>query len=82
MPKKVSHDFKGRPTVAAMRPVVAGEWLDSPNVPAGTGLYIRKVGVGCWIPARIVIEDSGVYIEAGEESNPQAEPVDGEIVES
>lgn len=33
-------------------------------------VYVRKEGIGCYQTASITIEDSGVYIEAGEESNP------------
>lgn len=69
--KKTEHDFQGKTTVAELREGVRGEWLDSQNVPRGTKVYVRKVGEGCWHTARIVLEDSGVYIEAGEESNPQ-----------
>lgn len=72
MAKKVFHDFGESPTVNKFRGVVGGEWLDSQNVPQGTKIYQRNSKTGeCFHVGGITVEESGVYIEAGAESNPQ-----------
>jgi hypothetical protein len=70
MPKKL-HPFPGKPTTDEFRRAVAGDFLDFPAIPKGTRIYARKNGVGCWHPQEIRVEDSGVYIELGADSNPQ-----------
>jgi len=71
MAKKVFHDFGESPTANKFRTTVGGEWLDSQNIPKGTKIYVRKYGEGCWEISGISVEDSGIYIEAGDETNPQ-----------
>ena len=66
---KILHDFNGGATVNEFRKVMGQEFLD--NLPKGTQIYVRKADEGCWKVATIVVEDSGVYIEAGEETNAQ-----------
>lgn len=65
---KQHHDFRGDATVNEFRDTVRGEWLDNLK---GVKIYVRKPGVGCWKVDGISKEDSGIYVEAGEESNPQ-----------
>ena len=68
---KILHDFNGGATVREFRTVIGQDWLDFPRIPKGTQIFVRKVDEGCWKVATIVVEDSGVFIEAGDESNAQ-----------
>ena len=49
------------------------ERYDKRNLP----FYIRKKDVGCWLVESFSNEDSGFYLNAGEDSNPQ--PNGGEV---
>jgi len=72
---KTNHDFKGEATVAEFRDAVAGNWLDFPNIPKGTKIYIRTP-TGAYHVAGIEEENSGVYLNAGMEANPQEVVID------
>lgn len=45
----------------------------------GLQVYVRDGKGGCWIVDNITVEESGVYILQGEESNPQPKPNGGEV---
>ena len=74
MPKKLEHKFEPHTTVNTFREVVGQEFLDNLK---GVRIYMRKVDIGCWNIKEITVEDSGVFITAGEDSNPQ--PNGGEV---
>lgn len=59
-------------TVKELTRILNQEKFDVRGVP----VYLRKQDVGCWDVVSVSFEDSGVYIDGGEESNPEKRPED------
>lgn len=55
-------------TIKELLKELSKERYDKKNLP----FYIRKYGVGCWKVEGFSNEDSGFYLNAGEETNPQS----------
>ena len=54
-------------TIKELLKELSKERYDKKNLP----FYIRKEGVGCWEVVSFSNEDSGFYLNAGKETNPQ-----------